>query len=185
MGERELPGGMVQQKFDDTVRLVGYTHGMIQAIYDAAATGPWCTPFEIAVGKNTTKMASCLYCTLYMYAAGYPPTAIHLGRGESWIPFFPADPGSAGYSPVVDEVIGSINTRWQVECAHHLLLGLEILSAPVGTDMVAPTHRRRLPLLETYLDSRPRPSSAANLILDATTVHGHDVDRLLRTFGAA
>ena len=85
-GLSELGDGMVQEPFDVGLNgaLVGYTHGMIQAIYDCVQRGPWCTPFEIAAGpKTTTKMASCFPCTLLMYAAGFPPSAIHLGRGES------------------------------------------------------------------------------------------------------
>ena len=65
-----------------------YTHGMIQAIYKAYALGPSCTPYEIAVGDLTKKMASCLPCTLFMVAAGYPPNSTHLGRGESWAPLY-------------------------------------------------------------------------------------------------
>ena len=60
-----------------------YTHGMIQAIYKAYGLGPSCTPYEIAVGDQTKKMASCLPCTFFMVATGYPPNSIHLGRGES------------------------------------------------------------------------------------------------------
>jgi len=66
---------------------------MIQAIYDSARTGPWCTPYEIAVGTETTKLASCFTCTLFMYANGYPPSAIHLGQGASWVPFYEERPG--------------------------------------------------------------------------------------------
>src|SRR5262249_50803674 len=75
-----------------------YTHGMIQAIYKAYGLGPNCEPYEIAVGDVTKKMASCLTCSLFMYATGYPPTSIHLGRGESWAPLYqPYNPnGPAG-----------------------------------------------------------------------------------------
>ena len=67
---------------------MGYTHGMIQAIYKAYSLGPSCAPYEIAVGDQTTKMASCVPCTLFMLAQGYPPTSTHLGRGESWAPLY-------------------------------------------------------------------------------------------------
>src|SRR5262245_63297257 len=40
--------------------VASYTHGMIQAIYKAYSLGPSCTPYEIAVGDQTKKMASCL-----------------------------------------------------------------------------------------------------------------------------
>jgi hypothetical protein len=80
--------GMVFMSEPGTTDIATYTHGMIQAIYKAYALGPSCSPFEIAVGDLTKKMASCLPCTLFMCATGYPPTAIHLGSGESWAPLF-------------------------------------------------------------------------------------------------
>lgn len=67
--------------------LVGYVHGMMQAIYMCEADGrEGLVPFEIAVGEETKKLASCFTCTLFMYAAGYPPSAMHLDMGLSWVP---------------------------------------------------------------------------------------------------
>jgi len=177
-GKPELTGGMVQQRFTGGGGLVGYVHGMVQAIYDCVSTGPWCTPFEIAVGDTTTKMASCLPCGLFMYAAGYPPTALHLGRGESWLPLYPRDPTDDGYSGPVDEAIRSANERWYRHCRQHLNLGATILA---GTRL-AEGPAERLPLLVDML-KREEPTLPANLVLDAVTVHGHEVDRLLRTIG--
>ena len=65
---------------------VGYVHGMCSAIQGCLDEGSWCTPFEIATGDLTTKMASCFACCTYMHAAGYPPSSTHLGRNESWVP---------------------------------------------------------------------------------------------------
>ncbi|RKH10769.1 hypothetical protein D7V97_12960 [Corallococcus sp. CA053C] len=177
-GVRELEGGMVQEPFSTPMGVVGYTHGMIQAIYDAVAHGPWCTPFEIAVGHQTTKLASCFPCTLFMYAAGYPPSSIHLGRGESWVPFYPASPGASGYSAFVDAAIQSTNTRWQLECRQHLTLGVQIMTQ----NNVMKTHHERLSLLKQYLSSHANDlHCAANLILDAITVHCSEVDRINQT----
>ncbi len=64
---------------------VGYVHGMCTAITHCPQNGSL-TPLEMATGAETTKMASCFACTTYMYANGYPPSSIHLGRGESWVP---------------------------------------------------------------------------------------------------
>lgn len=181
-GMADIPT-MKQQPFADKGqmfgKLVGYTHGMIQAVYDAVANGPWCTPFEIAVGTQTTKLASCFPCTMFMYAAGYPPSAIHLGRGESWVPFYPNDPGNAGYSPTVDEAIRSTNTRWHLECRQHLNLGADIMLA--RPRLVEKDHFERLKLLKPYLNEKDDVARGANLILDAVTVHLSEADRIANT----
>ena len=65
---------------------VGHIHGMCSAIVQSSEQGPWCTPYEMATGTQTTKMASCFPCSTYMYSTGYTPTSTHLGRGESWVP---------------------------------------------------------------------------------------------------
>jgi hypothetical protein len=178
-GKPELTGGIVQQRFNGG-GLVGYTHGMVQAIYDCVRTGPWCTPFEIAVDDLTTRLASCLPCGLLMYAAGYPPTALHLGRGESWLPLQPKQPDDDGYSRPVDEAIRSTNERWYRQCEQHLNLGVTILAGA----SVADRPGARLPLLVDAL-KREEPAVAANLILDAVTVPGPEVDRILRTLSGS
>ena len=69
--------------------IAAYTHGMIQVIYKAYSLGPSCEPYEIAVGDVTKKMASCLPCTLFMVAAGYPLNFRSIwGVGESWAPLY-------------------------------------------------------------------------------------------------
>lgn len=173
---RPIPG-MAEQK-PVAGGVVGYTHGMIQSVYDAVATGPWCTPFEIAVGTKTTKVASCFVCTTFMYAAGFPPSNIHLGRGDSWVPFYPVRPDGQGYSMVVDEGIRSTNLRWALECWQHLQLGVEL--AQKGS-FLAPGHAARLGVLHDLLESRSEdPYAAANLFLDALTVHDSFVTRIAR-----
>jgi len=177
--------------------VVGYTHGMIQAIYDATQRGPWCTPFEIAVGRETTKMASCFLCSMFMYAAGFPPSAIHLGQGASWVPFYELSPesgkGSKGskdlnalsgtYSPVLDTVIGALNNKWRIECRQHLQLGLTILQEDDYIALTTGTmHRMRTVELAEFLAARPDDVFAgANLILDAVTVHDGEITRITRT----
>jgi hypothetical protein len=164
---KPVPGGVV-----------GYTHGMIQSIYDAVATGPWCTPFEIAVGSKTTKVASCFACTLFMYAAGFPPSNIHLGRGDSWAPFYPRDLGDQGYSMVVDEGVRSTNTRWALECWQHLRMGVDRAKE---TTFLGPEHEERLELLDKVLESRANDLfAAANLLLDALTVQDPYARRICR-----
>lgn len=168
---------MAEESYDgNTDGIVGYTHGMVQAIYDCVMHGPWCRPFEIAVGEKTRKLASCLQCTLFMYAAGYPPSSIHLGQGASWLPFYPSD----NFAPRTAETIRSINSRWHLECEQHLAIGLEILSNPKSK--IRESHAQKLPALKAFLSKNAeRLNSAANLILDASTVHSREDDRIDRT----
>ena len=95
-GEMSATDKMVFNGDPTTADIAAYTHGMIQAIYKGYSLGPSCTPYEIAVGAVTTKIAVRIRvpCTLFMVAQGYPPTSIHLGRGESWAPLYqPYNPG--------------------------------------------------------------------------------------------
>ncbi|MCI0394427.1 MAG: hypothetical protein L0332_35910 [Chloroflexi bacterium] len=111
---------------------IGYIHGMSSAINRCVSSGAWCTPYELATGEVTTKMASCFACTTYMYAAGFPPSSIHLGRGESWIP--PAPHLVSGEKddmamPIHYEnaITQSLATRWHWEIYHYLRLGSRYL----------------------------------------------------------
>lgn len=153
--------------------VVGYTHGMSWAMREAIRRGPWCTPYEIAAGSVTTKMASCFACTTYMYAAGFPPSSIHLGRGESWAPL-PEDEGDADY----DRISKAINIRWNIEIHHYLKLGGQMLqlSGPLATS----AHQSALGLLREAVDRVPI-AEGANLMLDALTVHESEWKRLGRT----
>ena len=67
--------------------IVGYTHGMIRAIYECERLGGG-RPYEMSLGVNTAKLASCMSCSLFMLANGHAPSASHLGRGESWLPLY-------------------------------------------------------------------------------------------------
>jgi len=165
--------------------IVTYTHGMIQAIYKAYHLGPACKPFEIAVGTQTTKLASCLPCSLFMHASGYPPTSIHLGSGESWAPLYapytPAGtnvPAAAGNEAAV---IRDLNNAWYEKCLEWMKLGLEVLDkAHINDD-----HVPQKALLETYLKANSTDKTIGGvLVLDAITVHKKEQDRLKATLKA-
>jgi hypothetical protein len=158
--------------------IVGYTHGMIQAVYKAYALGPSCVPYEIAVGEETTKLASCFPCTMFITALGYPPSAGHLGRGESWAPLYePYNPG-AGQEPNESAVIRDLNTAWAAACGVWLRYGIGVLAQA----RVAPSHAAALDDLSNFVEARRKdPSVAATLILDALTIHGKESERINRT----
>jgi hypothetical protein len=123
--------------------ILAYPHGLIQATCWAYQQGPAYRPYEIAVGNLTTKLASCFTCSLFLYSVGYPPTAIHLGRGESWTPVFhPYHPEAVQdddvskcveVNPVGDnplgQVISDLNVQWGAKLTQWLITGLRILSA--------------------------------------------------------
>ena len=177
-GEMQKTDGM-EFNGDPTIDdITAYTHGMIQAIYKGYALGPSCTPYEIAVGGVTTKMASCLPCTLFMVAEGYPPTSIHLGRGESWAPLYaPYNPGGQAENNEL-AVIRDLNNSWREKCQEWILEGLKVLD----NDHVAQTHKDALKALNAYLENNKNDKSvAATLVLDAVTVHESESLRIGRT----
>jgi hypothetical protein len=142
--------------------------------------GPWCTPYEIAVGKETTKLASCFACTLFMYANGFPPSDIHLGKALSWAPVYQT--GSTGKYNVTDGVISMMTLRWSLECEQQLRLGAELLAAP--TAGVSAAHAPRVPKIIEFLEAHTDdPHAGGNLVLDALTVHDKESERVRRVLG--
>ncbi len=158
--------------------IVGYTHGMIQAVYKAYSFGPSCVPYEIAVGNKTTKLASCFPCTMFITALGYPPTSAHLGRGESWAPLYePYNPaGSAERNE--SAVLRDLNTAWAAACNVWLHYGIGVLrQAKVTRD-----HAGAVEDLYTFVESRRQdPTVASTLILDALTIHDKEITRIGKT----
>ena len=71
-GEMSATDKMVFNGDPTTADIVAYTHGMIQAIYKAYSLGPSCSPYEIAVGAVTTKLASCLPSRCLWLLRGIP-----------------------------------------------------------------------------------------------------------------
>lgn len=166
----------------DGSQVLGYTHGMIQAIYDVAfhkAAEPGKnagTPYEIAVGSKTSKLASCFTCAIFMEATGFPASATHIGRGESWAPLYPegGDQNSTQNASRTD-----CNNRWAAYCKTIVDAGIQCMTGAVVTD----DHQASLGELKKYLSGKS-PADYANLILDAVTVHASEVDRVNRTLKA-
>jgi hypothetical protein len=171
--------GMVFNGTPDKNKIVGYTHGMIQAIYKAYSLGVRhnCTPYEIAVGSKTKKMASCIPCTLFMYAVGYPPNSIHLGRGESWTPLYTPYNPDGSENAGERQIIRDLNNVWYEKCRDWLTLGLEILNDSFITD----SHRESRVGVRNYLNEHTDPTVGGVLILDALTIHDTELRRMNRT----
>jgi hypothetical protein len=193
--EKEAP----YQKF-----VVGYTHGMIQAIYDVVQSQfdhrdedklSWGVPYEIglkgktAADPSTTKMASCFYCSLFMEANGKPASSIHLGLGESWAPtYFNEDLINAnsviniGHFDKLQcqKSIDYCNQEWAKLCLDVLQRGLQTINLA----MLEEDHVPSFQALQNYLGYNKSPQSAANLILDSATVPEKLVVRVVRTLKA-
>ncbi len=92
-----------------TGNLFASVHGMTRAIttYPPLADNAL-AHFELALGSATSKVASCIPCSLLMAAVGRPATATHLGRGDNWN--FPVSLGTNG------AYIKAIWAKYVIEC---------------------------------------------------------------------
>jgi hypothetical protein len=156
---------------------------MIQAIDLAYGHGPSCRAYEIAVGGQTTKMASCFPCSTFMSANGYYPNSIHLGRGESWAPLFePYIPAGIKADPDViralPATIRDLNNSWYERCRLWIVKGLDILTE----DEIEDSHKPARAALGAYVSAnRDDPTLGGRLLLDAVTMHDSEQARILRT----
>jgi len=163
---------------NDKEHVCGYCHGMNWAIMHAKLAGPWVTPYEIAVGTKTSKLASCFGCTTFMYATGYPPSAIHLGRAESWVPL----PTNASDNPFYKgahniKVIEGLNALWAADVAGYLEIGTKIFAG--SGNFKAETKAIANKVKQRVQSERGKDDlSVANHFLDALSVHENEKDRL-------
>lgn len=152
--------------------VVGYTHGMMWAIQHAKQIGPWATPYEIAVGALTRKLASCFACTTFMYATGYPPSGIHMGSADSWVPL----PPRGTENPHATELTKTLNDLWANDVAGYLVLGAEILANGPVSDGARPHVNG---LRQAAIQRKKFGAQfAAAMYLDALTMHKNDRARL-------
>jgi hypothetical protein len=157
--------------WDGQSGVVGYTHGMMWAIQRAKAIGPWATPYEVAVGAATRKLASCFACTTFMYATGYPPSGMHMGSAESWVPL----PPEGAENPHWTNMTILLNEMWANDVAHYLSLGSDLLSRGA----IAQAARAQVQELRAVVGARGfRENVAATMYLDALTMHKNDRRRL-------
>ena len=167
----------------DGIDVAMYTHGMIQAIYLAYSHGPSCRAYEIAVGAQTTKMASCVPCAMFMGASGYFPNSIHLGRGESWAPLFApyivdGTKADGEVLRTLPAAIRDLNNSWYERCLLWIEKGLAILTDA----QIAETHKAAKADLAAYiLKNKDDSTLGGRLVLDAVTLHDSEIMRITRT----
>ncbi|KIC62715.1 hypothetical protein [Chryseobacterium taiwanense] len=176
----------------DSDSIVGYVHGMIQAVYDVEmhkyihpgkASG---VPYEIAIGKvtlnikgkeevyETTKLGSCFACSVFMEANGYPASSTHLGRGDSWsIAHHVLDHSDTSQSKSKKKC----NEKWAAYCKTILESGMKCLVSK-DVQLINVTHERSFAELKAFAYKTKSTMDFGNLILDALTVHKKDYDRV-------
>ncbi|WP_163931628.1 hypothetical protein [Paraferrimonas sp. SM1919] len=197
---KPLPKGFGQIN-NDKIK-VAYIHGMCSAIVESSKYGPWCTPYEMATGTETTKMASCFPCSTYMYSTGFPPSSIHLGRGESWVPPHSCKVFEQKLGQPVDEslfsqceIADAFQKGWNRDIYHQMKIGLDcMLKAEKYIDndhypLVSDTKDR---LQQLFGNDPGQPyklkevnASGGGLFLDALSNHDSEIKRLTRTLKPA
>lgn len=66
-------------------QLFASVHGMTQSIVHYYANGDNAkVNIELALSRDTRKVASCIPCSIFMWANGTPASATHFGRGDNW-----------------------------------------------------------------------------------------------------
>jgi len=154
--------------------IVGYVHGMIQAIYDvelhkmASGGKSGGVPYEIAVGEKTSKLASCFACAVFMEANGYPASATHIGRSDSWCIVH-----ATGHvnSKTENDSRNACNEKWANYCKQIINSGMNCLVTS-KRNLLAESHEFSFAALKGFLQNKQEPYDYANLLLDALTVHG-------------
>ena len=112
-------------------KIVGYHHGLVQAIYCAKMHDDEGVVAEIAVGHKPRKTASCFASAGFMIANDRWPDAIHLGRSDSWAPIY-EETGAAAELSIrcgvawdrANAAIEQCNESWHAACHSWLELAL-------------------------------------------------------------
>jgi hypothetical protein len=154
--------------------VLGYVHGMVQAIYDVRWRKAG-NAHEIAVGKETTKLASCLHCALFMEANNLAASAIHLDRGESWtVEHLPSNI----QNPQADSK-RECNNKWSASIASWMRSGIIVLDASkkqMNADSIKSF--AALKSLSVVKDNL----GLSSLLLDASTIHEKEFVRMMSVF---
>lgn len=161
--------------------IAGYTHGMIRCIYETVRIGQG-TAFEMAIGTNTFKLASCLSCSSFMMANGVDASSSHLGRGESWVPYYSGESHNPSY--FADGLKGGLNAaidlcnRRYAEFMHQCLRD-GVAAMKKSLTWVEKKHQPALDALDKKLQTSEKSNTVArDLYLDAMTFHKSDAERL-------
>jgi hypothetical protein len=134
-------------------------HGMIQAMSDYPPNNNNVI-FEIALGRNTTKVGACIPCSIFMFANGRLPSSVHLGRGDNW--------------NIPDEYPFPLITAWKNRVTDYFNAGMMLFNAN-------PNQFDNIRCLNCYLDSLNNNFSIPDIFLEALTFESKFTDKIKNT----
>ncbi len=80
-----LPERTPMPESTEKAKLFGSVHGMTQSmIHYGRSADSSKVNLELALSGDTNKVASCIPCSIFMWANGVPAAATHFGRGDNW-----------------------------------------------------------------------------------------------------
>lgn len=152
------PGKKIIEGELEETKLFASVHGMIRSIfnYETDMKG---VMLELALGKDTCKVASCIPCALFMEAVNMPASAIHLGRGDNWN--FPE--GKKSSSKYRD---------WRTKIIFWLEKGMTICNKNKNTSNITD----RIAACKLNYD-------VSEIFLEALTYESSFIDKMCTTFG--
>lgn len=178
-GMRFFPVGTQPQP---GIEIVGYTHGMIRCIYEVVRIDDGATAFEMSIGTDTFKLASCLSCSSFMMANGVDASSSHLGAGESWAPYYSPESHNPSHyqgKMMIGEALTQCNNNYAASMHKWMTTGAAAMVAAEKTNWVEVNHKIALAKLSERLTASKETNTVArDLYLDAMTYHKKDVLRL-------
>lgn len=145
-------------------KLIGCVHGMIHGMLQFPNPPENSVHIEYALGKGTTKVASCLPCSIFMSANGRPASSTHFGRGDNWN--FPSP--SEQYPEMKEQ-----QERWGLAVIQHFLNGKEMLHNVINQN----------PALRELVDVDVE-DNIPQLFLESLTFQGTFIDKIISTLNA-
>lgn len=181
-GMRFFPVGTQPQP---GIEIVGYTHGMIRCIYEVVRIGEGATAFEMSIGTDTFKLASCLSCSSFMMANNVDASSSHLGAGESWVPYYSAESHNPSHYQgkiMIGEALTQCNNNYAAHMHEWMTTGAAAMAEAEKTNWIEENHKKALAKLSERLKTSQKTNAVArDLYLDAMTYHKKDVLRLTST----
>jgi hypothetical protein len=132
----------------ETGKLFKSCHGMVRAMTLFAGAKDLCF-FELALGHSTSKVSSCIPCSIFMTAFGMPASSTHLGRGDNW--GFPLE-----YRDNNKDIVDRYFFQWQTDICQYFDAGIEAFRAGGGL----PLHvnaANNMPYYDYKINSEDKP----------------------------
>ena len=168
------------KSLDTTKKLFKSYHGMTQVIVNyGAGIDSSAVICEIALGAETSKVSSCLPCSMFMVANGTAPSSTHLGRGDNW--------GIPKGQPV-----GSMVTAtWRKNIIAYYESGRDILAkyaeGTLSSEYLTPTKEKLSAIKDSLAavknNAKQDLSDIPDIFLEALSFEGSFSEKILDTLG--